>query len=421
MQDAQRAAKTAAPPTGLKELKDNNKANVSKVKQETNTKWKVAQSKFEKTVPAAVTANCNNNNRMPTRQETRSSDKLYSHLARKSPNINEIDTNNIPPIVIQVGYHIHNQSIRGSTAKCIALLKAFQHVIDKFPSKPDKDLSREIQSLLFVNCLEFLNQCCPLSISQDNAIKYLRAVFNRLTPDMAENDVRDLLSKSIDDFIQDEIICSWVAIIGKAVTAIDDDDVLLTIGYSVLLKKILCSAKKIDRKFRVVVVDTRPRFEGKRMHQELLEAGISATYIFIDTVPYVMKEVTKVLMSAESLFANGHVMAAMGSSQIALIAHTIGRPVIVCCETYKFSERVHTDCFVHNELGCDRQQFLAELKGKIDLGPEEELSKTVGHRLNVLDVVYDLTPSEFISAVITEKGMLPTTSALPILRVRETK
>lgn len=418
MQDAQRAAKaTEALATGPKGPV---KPAAGKAKPETNIAQKAASPSVEKTEPASVTANGNNHKKL-TRQETRSSDKLYSHLARRSPNIDEIDTSNIPPIVIQVGYQMHNQSIRGSTAKCIALLKAFEHVIDKFPSKPNKHLSRELQSLLFVDCLDFLNQCRPLSISQDNAIKYLRAVFNRLTPDMAEKEVRELLVKSIDDFIQDEIICSWVAIIGKAVTAIDDDDVLLTIGYSVLLKKILCSAKKIDRKFRVVVVDTRPRFEGKRMYQELLEAGISATYIFIDTVPYVMKEVTKVLMSAESLFANGHVMAAMGSSQIALIARSIGRPVIVCCETYKFSERVHTDCFVHNELGCDRQQFLAELKGRIDLGPEEELAKTVGDRLNVLDVVYDLTPSEFISAVITEKGMLPTTSALPILRVRETK
>ena len=41
----------------------------------------------------------------------------------------------------------------------------------------------------------------------------------------------------------------------------------------------------------------------------------------------------------------------MGSSQIALVAKSYNVPVLVCCETYKFSERVHTDSFVFNEAG----------------------------------------------------------------------
>ena len=32
------------------------------------------------------------------------------------------------------------------------------------------------------------------------------------------------------------------------------------------------------------------------------------------------------------------------------MSHSAGKPVLVCCETYKFTERVQTDSFVHNEL-----------------------------------------------------------------------
>ena len=60
---------------------------------------------------------------------------------------------------------------------------------------------------------------------------------------------------------------------------------------------------------------------------------------------------TKVIIEAHSLLANGYVMSHIGSSQVALVAKAYNVPVIVCCETYKFSERVHTDCFVLNELG----------------------------------------------------------------------
>ncbi len=35
---------------------------------------------------------------------------------------------------------------------------------------------------------------------------------------------------------------------------------------------------------------------------------------------------------------------------MALLAQSAGVPVLVCCETYKFTERVQTDSFVYNEL-----------------------------------------------------------------------
>lgn len=62
-------------------------------------------------------------------------------------------------------------------------------------------------------------------------------------------------------------------------------------------------------------------------------------------------QVTKILLGAHALLANGYVMSRAGSSQIALLAKTYNVPVLVCCETQKFSERVQTDSFVYNELG----------------------------------------------------------------------
>lgn len=40
-----------------------------------------------------------------------------------------------------------------------------------------------------------------------------------------------------------------------------------------------------------------------------------------------------------------------GTAQVALVAQAYNKPVLVCCETYKFSERVQTDSFVYNEIG----------------------------------------------------------------------
>ena len=62
-------------------------------------------------------------------------------------------------------------------------------------------------------------------------------------------------------------------------------------------------------------------------------------------------QVSKVIVGAHSLMANGYVMSRVGTSLIALVAKSYNVPVLVCCETYKFCDKVQTDAFVINELG----------------------------------------------------------------------
>ena len=69
--------------------------------------------------------------------------------------------------------------------------------------------------------------------------------------------------------------------------------------------------------------------------------------MYISLIP----QVSKVIVGAHSLLANGYVMSRVGTSLIALVAKSYNVPVLVCCETYKFCEKVQTDAFVINELG----------------------------------------------------------------------
>ena len=63
-------------------------------------------------------------------------------------------------------------------------------------------------------------------------------------------------------------------------------------------------------------------------------------------------QVSKVIFGAHGLLANGYVMSRIGTSLIALVAKSYNVPVLVCCETYKFCDKVLTDSFVTNELGA---------------------------------------------------------------------
>ena len=55
-------------------------------------------------------------------------------------------------------------------------------------------------------------------------------------------------------------------------------------------------------------------------------------------------------LGAHALLANGYVKSRVGSSMVAMMAQASNVPVLVCCETYKFCDRVQTDSFVSNEL-----------------------------------------------------------------------
>lgn len=69
------------------------------------------------------------------------------------------------------------------------------------------------------------------------------------------------------------------------------------------------------------------------------------------------------LLGAHALLANGYVMSRAGSSQVALLAHYYNVPVLVCCETHKFSERVQTDAIVYNEMGKPSSVEITPVRG----------------------------------------------------------
>uniref|UniRef100_A0A8C3BS36 Translation initiation factor eIF2B subunit delta n=1 Tax=Cairina moschata TaxID=8855 RepID=A0A8C3BS36_CAIMO len=97
----------------------------------------------------------------------------------------------------------------------------------------------------------------------------------------------------------------------------------------------------------------------------------------------------------------------LGTSRVALT-----QPVLRCCETYKFCERVQTDSFVSNELD-DPDDLIVLRKGQAQLGGWSE-----NKSLRLLNLVYDVTPPDLVDLVITDLGMIPCTSVPVVLRVK---
>lgn len=88
------------------------------------------------------------------------------------------------------------------------------------------------------------------------------------------------------------------------------------------------------------------------MLKELVKCGVKCTYGFTNTIPFLIKKATKVIVGASAVMTNGDMMSRIGTSVVCMAAYKASVPVIVVCETYKMCEGlVRLDSFVWNEHG----------------------------------------------------------------------
>ena len=264
-----------------------------------------------------------------------------------------------------MGLQYLSGDICGGNARCIAMLQAFQEAIKDYNVPPEKTLVRDLTAKIS-SYFSFLIECRPLSISMGNAIRFLKSRIAKLPLTLSESESKASLHSDIERFINEKIILADKVIVKHAVTKIRDGDVLLTYGLSSAVEMILLHAHELGKQFRVIVVDSRPQLRGKLLLRRLVENGLSCTYTHINAVSYIMHEVTRVFLGASSVLSNGTVYSGVGTACVAMIAHSFCVPVLVCCEAYKFHERVQLDSICSNELGMST---LADYEHSISFFP----------------------------------------------------
>ncbi|KAL7987135.1 hypothetical protein Chor_006054, partial [Crotalus horridus] len=264
-------------------------------------------------------------------------------------------------------------------------------VIRDYTTPANEELSRDLVNKL-KPYISFLTQCRPLSASMGNAIKFLKKEISSLPGTIREEKAKEQLQETIDKYEREKIFLAAEAISKFAFEKINDGDVILVYGCSSLVSRILCEAHANHRAFRVVVVDSQPRLEGRETLCRLVKQGVRCSYVLINAISYMLPEV-------------GALKCDMGREVLV-------EELKVCCETYKFCDRVQTDSFVSNEL--DDPDDLIGSKGKRSPLSNWQESKS----LRLLNLVYDVTPLELVDLVITELGMIPCTSVPVVLRVK---
>ncbi|SAM01586.1 hypothetical protein [Absidia glauca] len=118
---------------------------------------------------------------------------------------------------------------------------------------------------------------------------------------------------------------------------INDMGIVLVPVPCMAIMKMLDHAYRVENKrFKVLMAEGGPEGQGLRAVQELQALGIPCQVILDSAIGYIMDRVDVIYVGAQGVVENGGIINQVGTYQTALVAKTLGKPVYVIAESYKF-------------------------------------------------------------------------------------
>jgi methylthioribose-1-phosphate isomerase len=171
---------------------------------------------------------------------------------------------------------------------------------------------------------------------------------------------------------------------------------LATGGYGTALG-IIRAAFEAGKQVHVFVDETRPLLQGMRLTAfELMEDGIPVTVIVDCAAGYLMKKkkIDLVITGADRIALNGDTANKIGTYQLAVVAKENKIPFYVAAPVSSFDPNLENgDGIPIEERGHEEVVFFAGQQ----IGPD---------RVRAYNPAFDVTPCQYISAIITEKGVV---------------
>jgi len=171
---------------------------------------------------------------------------------------------------------------------------------------------------------------------------------------------------------------------------------LATAGYGTALG-VIRSAIAHGKKISVFADETRPFMQGARLTAwELNKDGIDVTVISDNMAGYLMQhgEIDKVIVGADRIAANGDTANKIGTYSVAVLAKHHSIPFYVAAPLSSI------DILLSNGDQIPIEQRDPKEMRYINGVP------IIPDYIKVMNPAFDVTPNEYISAIITEKGII---------------
>jgi methylthioribose-1-phosphate isomerase len=171
---------------------------------------------------------------------------------------------------------------------------------------------------------------------------------------------------------------------------------LATAGYGTALG-VIRAAKEQGKKLHVYVDETRPVLQGARLTSwELQKEKIPATLITDNMAGFLMQQgkIDKIIVGADRIAANGDTANKIGTYSLAVLAKEHGIPFYVAAPLSTIDTTLKTGAAIPIEERSSAE--VTHLHGQ-QIAPA---------KIKVYNPAFDITPAKYITAIITEKGIL---------------
>ena len=171
---------------------------------------------------------------------------------------------------------------------------------------------------------------------------------------------------------------------------------LATAGYGSALGAVIQAAEQ-GKKIKVYVTETRPLLQGARLTTwELKQAGIPFTLITDSMAGHFISrgEIDCVIVGADRIATDGDTANKIGTYTLAVLAGENDIPFYVAAPTTTIDLSLASG----DEIPIEERnpEEITRIKG-ISIAPEG---------ITVANPAFDITPHRYISAIITEKGII---------------
>ena len=302
----------------------------------------------------------------------------------------------------QVAESIKLMKVRGAPA--IGISAAYGMVLALTSSKP-QTLDEAMKAL--ERAKPTLDKARPTAVNLSWATKRMLDKAKGLVESgeaKSVGELAELLEAEANKIYEEELDAEiWMGIYG--LEKIDSGDAVLTqcnagglatgtgLGTALAPVKI---AKALGYDVSVFAPETRPWLQGARLTvYELMEEGIPVTLITDTAVGLVMYQgkVDSVMVGADRILADGHVFNKIGTFKEAVIAHELGIPFYALAPSSSFDFSSKVEDVVIEERSPDEVRTIRGVP-------------IVPNNVKVYNPVFDVTPPKYVTAIITEKGII---------------
>jgi ribose 1,5-bisphosphate isomerase len=270
---------------------------------------------------------------------------------------------------------IKDLKIQGATEVAKAGLMYIKKVVERTKSKNKEELKQEL--LREINTMRKIR---PTEPALFNVLTSIFVKFEKAEISSVEN-MKNYLYRICEEKITE--IDSLLEKVSKIASKdIQNGDTILTHCHSNTLMSVFKKAVKDGKHFKVIVTETRPLFQGLKTAKELLAVGVETIYCVDAAMGYVMKDANKVFVGCDAIFYDGSIINKIGTFPMAIVAKQFGKPFYVVGETIKITEKVDIE----------------------QRSPDEVIDPRKLSGAKIINPAFDVTPSDFITAIITERG-----------------